>query len=230
MKDVLALFSNMSILYVEDEESLRLSVSKLLGLIFKKVHLASNGEEGLNIFLEQRVDICLVDLYMPKLDGISFIKEVRAKRANMPIIILSAHTDKEHLFSAIELNVCKFLLKPFSKESFFESLKICAKWMYNFGDSYLIQIKQQVFYNPLEKILLSSNDKILLTKKESQLFEYFLRHKKRILSFEELENELYEDLSSHKEALKALIKELRKKLPSGVIENVFGVGYKFELS
>lgn len=69
-----------------------------------------------------------------------------------------------------------------------------------------------------------------LTKKERLLFEYFLRQKNRNLSFEELEDALWGNETKGKEALKAMIKELRKKIPQGLIENIFGVGYKCVLN
>ncbi|MBK2000818.1 helix-turn-helix domain-containing protein, partial [Campylobacter sp. 2018MI35] len=65
-----------------------------------------------------------------------------------------------------------------------------------------------------------------LTKKEKQVFEYLLRNKNRAVSFNELEIQLYNDTSDHKEAVKAIVKQLRKKIPNKIIKNVFGFGYR----
>jgi len=115
-----------------------------------------------------------------------------------------------YFLKAIELNICKYLIKPFSKNSFIEALEATAKWMFEWGDGYQITLAKDTFYTPISAQIKFANHSYILTKKEKQLFEYLLRQKDRVVSFEELEEFLWNDYESHKEALKALIKELRK--------------------
>lgn len=226
MNPILSLFSTMTILYAEDETSLRQSVVQTLELFFGKVIEASDGEEAMELFFEHKPDILLLDICMPKLDGLSMLKEIRHANKRVPVIVMSAHTDQHYLMQAIELNICKYVLKPFSKEHFIKALNTCAHWMYDWGEGYAIALKEGYTYNPLTATLSSPTQTYALTKKERILFEYFVRQKNRVLSFEELEELLWEGETSGKEALKAMIKGLRKKLPDGIIENSFGVGYK----
>ncbi|DAB32255.1 MAG TPA: cytochrome C biogenesis protein [Sulfurospirillum sp. UBA11407] len=226
MSEILSLFEDMTILYAEDEDSLRQSVSQTLEIFFKKVIPASNGEEAIELFWEHTPDILLLDICMPKLDGIKMLEQIRKSNKKTPVIIMSAHTDQAYFLKAIELNICKYLIKPFSKNSFIEALEATAKWMFEWGDGYQITLAKDTFYTPISAQIKFANHSYILTKKEKQLFEYLLRQKDRVVSFEELEEFLWNDYESHKEALKALIKELRKKLPQGIIENVFATGYR----
>lgn len=227
MNSMLSLFSTMTILYAEDETSLRLSVVQTLELFFGKVIEASDGEEAMDLFFEHQPDILLLDICMPKLDGLGMLEEVRKRHKRVPVIVMSAHTDQHYLLKAVELNICKYLLKPFSKEHFLEALNACAAWMYEWGEGYCVPLGASLSYNPLSAELVSEGKTRVLTKKERCLFEYFLRQKNRVLSFEELEEVVWNTEEGGKEALKALVKELRKKLPEGMIENSFGIGYKF---
>ena len=93
----------------------------------------------------------------------------------------------------------------------------------------LIRIGNDLFYDPISGMLLKEKEQFFLTKKERLLFEYFLRQKNRVLSFEELEEAIWAEEGGSKEALKSLVKELRKNLYKVSIENVFGIGYKLVL-
>lgn len=226
MHNPLALFERLSILYAEDEESLRKSVSQTLEIFFDKVIEARDGEEALELFFEHKPDILLLDICMPKCDGLQLLKEIRRSHKRVPVIIMSAYAEPSYFQQSIELNICKYLLKPFSKESFLDALKTCAEWMYEWGEGGLITVGNNLVYDPVSGMLLKEEEQFLLTKKERLLFEYLLRQKNRVISFEELEEAIWAEEGGSKEALKALVKELRKKLDKKSIENIFGIGYK----
>lgn len=227
MYNPLSLFEHLTILYAEDEETLRHSVAQTLELFFANVIQASNGEEALELFFEHKPDVLLLDICMPKCNGLEMLKIIRESHKRVPVIIMSAYAEQSYFLQSIELNICKYLLKPFSRESFLGALKTCAQWMFEWGEDNLIKINDDLHYDPSSSTLLMQHNSFSLTKKERLLFEYFLRQKNRILSFDELEEAVWAGDRGSKEALKALIKELRKKLPSDCIENVFGIGYKF---
>lgn len=229
MNNPLALFERLSILYAEDEESLRRSICQTLEIFFDKVIEAKDGEEALELFFEHKPDILLLDICMPKCDGLKLLKEIRKSHKRVPVIIMSAYAEPTYFQQSIELNICKYLLKPFSKESFLDAFKTCTEWMYEWGEGGLIRIGNDLFYDPISGMLLKEKEQFFLTKKERLLFEYFLRQKNRVLSFEELEEAIWAGEGGSKEALKALVKELRKKLTKESIENVFGIGYKLVL-
>ncbi len=105
----------ISILYVEDDERIYQQTFELFDKIFKKVYLATNGEEGLDIFNDNYndIDIIVTDINMPKMNGLDMIKNInKLKIQKKPVIITSAHTDSDYIINSIDLNVDKYITKP----------------------------------------------------------------------------------------------------------------------
>lgn len=104
----------LSLLYVEDQEEIRNFTSDILKNFVKNIFTAKNGLEGLEIFKNEKenIDIIITDINMPKLDGLSMIKEIKNINQDIPIIITTAHTDQEFLKKSIMLDVNSYTLKP----------------------------------------------------------------------------------------------------------------------
>lgn len=104
----------ISILYVEDEDNLREVISHTLEKICKRVVCAANGEEGLQKFKEDDlgIDVVISDITMPKMNGLDMATEIRKLNENVPIIITSAHSDKDLLLKALAIELNGYILKP----------------------------------------------------------------------------------------------------------------------
>ncbi len=104
----------ISVLYVEDDESVREQTLGLFERIFKKVFIAEDGVEGLKKFKENipQIDIIVTDINMPNMNGLEMVRDINRIVPNIPIIVTTAHTDSEHLINAIDLNVDKYISKP----------------------------------------------------------------------------------------------------------------------
>ena len=109
-----SLLKKFTLLYVEDDDVIRVELSQLLTNFFSMVHVAKNGKEGLRTFLENQdeIDLILTDLNMPELSGIEMIKKIRTLDNKIPIIFATAHSDSEFLAEAIKLRVQKYIVKP----------------------------------------------------------------------------------------------------------------------
>ncbi|WP_331774833.1 EAL domain-containing protein [Sulfurospirillum sp. 1612] len=103
---------HISILYVEDEKSVRSSVARSLSLIADHVYTAENGEDALLCLKTNPIDLIITDIRMPKLDGLSFVETLRNEGLVVPVIITSAFNETDYLQKAIDLNIEKFILKP----------------------------------------------------------------------------------------------------------------------
>ena len=108
--------SGPKILYAEDEEGIRENIADSLGYYVKEVYQASNGAEAFDIYEEKKPDIILSDIHMPILNGIDFVKKVRLTNRTIPIVMITAHTDKEYLLEAVELHMEKYIVKPIELE------------------------------------------------------------------------------------------------------------------
>lgn len=141
----------LNLLYVEDEEVTRGLLSKRLERMVNKLYIAEDGNDGYEKYLEFKPDLILTDVTMPKLNGIEMSKKIREIDSEIPIIVLSAHSDSSSLLEAIESGITGYLLKPINKEKLYALLESNAKTIYL--DK--INIKQQKQIEE-QKILLQN--------------------------------------------------------------------------
>ena len=222
MKKLLERLKSLTILYAEDDPDVKKSVTGYLELVFGHVVGATTGTEAYERYESGGVDVVLTDIDMPGLNGIDLAKKIRAIDQTTPIIIMTAHTKPEYLIDAVELNITRYLVKPFVGEALLGALE---KSFAQAADG-PVSITGQLFYDTHEKQLIDGDAVIPLTVKESRLLEVFLRRKNQLLSQEEIERYIWEEEFVTDSALRALIKNLRKKLPVDCIKNQVGLGYK----
>ena len=113
---------DLTVLYVEDDIETQMLIKKMLELSTKEVFVASDGEEGLAVYKEKQPDIVLTDICMPKMDGLEMSKEIKEIEPEQPIGIFTAFNDASYLKRASELNIGIYILKPFNRKQFFNSL------------------------------------------------------------------------------------------------------------
>lgn len=116
---ILERLKEMNLLYVEDDEDTLQASKIILEDYVKTLFIARDGQEALEIFENQKIDLILTDILMPKLNGIEMIKIIRQKHPNLPIIITTAHTETQYLLDAIHLKVDRYILKPIVLEDLF---------------------------------------------------------------------------------------------------------------
>lgn len=106
----------LRLLFVEDDDTSRELMQMILEEYFNEIVVAKDGQEGLEKFQEGGVDLILTDINMPKMNGLEMIEQIRLINKEIPVLILSAHNDVEHLTQAIELNISGYVLKPINVE------------------------------------------------------------------------------------------------------------------
>ena len=163
---------------------------------------------------------------MPHLDGIETIKKIRQTDRKVPIIIISAHTEQEYLWRAIELKITKYLPKPCYKDMLIKALEAVSLELAD--NKTEIELYEQCIYNPYTKTIYLDKKTNRLTINESRLLEYFLKHQNRVISYDSIYNYIWGVDAPSKDAIKFIIKELRKKIGKEIIENIYGVGYIFK--
>ena len=110
------LLKNKTVLYVEDDLTLQKNIVETLGHFFDKILMASDGDDAYDLYIshQNRIDLIITDINMPNTDGITFSKLIREYDKNLPIIIISAYTDTDYLLDSIDLNIVKYITKPFT--------------------------------------------------------------------------------------------------------------------
>jgi diguanylate cyclase (GGDEF)-like protein len=115
---------NTTILYVEDEEDIQRTTAEILGKFVKKIILAKDGIEGLELFKSnsETIDIIISDVNMPKMDGLEMSKAIKEINHNIPIIITSAYSDTDYLLKSIDIGIDKYVLKPIDIEQLVQKM------------------------------------------------------------------------------------------------------------
>lgn len=104
--------THISVLYVEDQIDIQKEFAEILSLYVDEIHVASNGEEGIQSYQKTHPDIIITDIQMPKMTGLEMIEAIRGTDQETPIIVTSAYNDSKYLLDAINMGVEHYLLKP----------------------------------------------------------------------------------------------------------------------
>jgi len=214
------LYKNLSILCVEDEEGVRKPIINTLKYYFGKVYEACNGKEGLDAYCEYSPDIILCDIQMPVMSGIEMIKEIRKDDTTTPIILLTAYSSEEYLVELINLHVQHFILKPINAKNLEEGLKNALKGRHTGS----IELSRDVFLDIDDLSLHVEGKRIHLSLREVGFLKLICEN--RVIRYDEIEDKLWTGKAMSLNALKSFVRDLRKKLPFEMIENVQQVGYK----
>lgn len=225
------ILNELNILYIEDEESIRENVKKTLQLFSKNVFDAKNLESATEIFEEKRVDIVISDISINDENGIEYIKEIREADKTLPIILLSAYTDKDYLLEATRLKLVDYLTKPVDFKTLNSALKKCVKEILE-NSRYIVSFKNSIDFNVLQKRLFNKNKNksIHLTNSELTLLELLLKNRARVTSTDEIKAYVWSsDYEASDSALKNLLNKVRAKIGKESIENISSVGYRIKI-
>lgn len=220
---VLEILSNKKVLCLEDEPGILKNITQTLQLFFGEVVAVKDGIEALDEAMTNLYDVLIFDIEVPHIDGLEIIKKIREINHKIPIIILSSHVEQEYLWRAVELKITRYLQKPYDKEKFLKALEDVSLELADYHQ--LINIKGDIKYDFAKKIIYDLDQSTHLSKSESRLFEYFLKHANQTITYEKLFDYMWEFEQPSKEAIKAIVKEIRRKIGKDVIKNLYGIGY-----
>lgn len=220
-------FKSLKILYVEDEDFIRKNGVEYLGFYSDFVYEAVDGIDGYAKYLEIKPDIIICDIIMPKLDGLELIEKIRKRDKETKIIVATARLDTKFLLKAVELGLVKYITKPLEEKKLIDALNDAALLM-NENDSNIIKLVNSISFDTFNKTVFQEETQINLTKKELMFLEICAKNKNRSTSYEELENYVWEGYMTE-DALRSVIKSLRKKLSKDVLVNISGIGYKLNI-
>lgn len=218
-------FAKLTLLYVDDEDSVRANAVEYFGRIFGRVIEAKDGIEAFAVYAESRPDVVVTDIKMPKQNGLEFVKNVRKFDKKTPIVVLTAFTDTAYLMEAVELQLIKYIVKPMSEEKISTMLRLIAEALTT-DNSHIYHLADRITYDSFSKSLFLDETPVKLTKSELLLLDLLVRNSHRSVAYREIENFIWSDDVMSIGALRSLVRALRKKLPIDIIENISGVGYK----
>jgi len=219
---------NTKILYVEDEVLIRNQAVEYLSLIYENVLEAEDGLEALEVYATKRPHIIISDIEMPKMNGLEMAREIRKKNKKIPIIIATAHTQSAYLLDALELQLIKYIVKPVTVKKLKVALDIAHEYIDEEKVQSVVVFSDTAVYDTLNKTLVIENQIVKLSHNEIALTDLLLNNKNRVVTYEEIEGAIWGYEGMTKDALRTLVRTLRRKMKENFIENVSGYGYKIK--
>lgn len=129
IKKLKQIAKEMRLLYVDDNYELCETYTEFFKEIFEEVDCACNGYDGLQLFREQKYDLVITDINMPRMNGFSLIKEIRKIKPDQPIIVISAYSEIAYLSKINTCHVDYFLVKPIETKDLMEKVYACLEEM-----------------------------------------------------------------------------------------------------
>ena len=217
----------MNVLIIDDEDLIRNVVKEYCLNESFKVYEASDGIEGLKILEEESIDIIVLDIMMPKMDGYTFFQKMK-ENYNIPTIVLSARGEEYDKLFGFSIGIDDYLTKPFSPRELIARIKAISK-------RYNKDIKEEFIYQGIKvnfkgRVLYIDDEEVNITPKEFDLLSYFINNPNTAITREQILNKVWGyDYFGDDRTIDTHIKILRNKLGKyrDLIVTVRSIGYKF---
>jgi DNA-binding response OmpR family regulator len=221
--------ADQKILLAEDDADLGNILSQYLEMQGYNVILARDGEEGWTRFNEGEVDICVLDVMMPKLDGFELAERIYRKSPGIPFIFLTAKGLKEDRIRGLKIGADDYITKPFDVDELVLRIQNILRRT-GTPEVSTFQIGQYDF--SFEELTLTGpEDDHKLTMKEGMLLKYFLQHQNKLVKREEILEELWGEndyfLGRSMDVFVSRLRKYLKKEKTVAIDTVRGTGYIF---
>lgn len=218
----------MRILLVEDEIKLANATKRALELQKHAVDVSYDGEAGLDLALGEKFDLIILDLMLPKIDGLEICKRVRAEKINTPILMLTAKGQIQDKVLGLDTGADDYMVKPFSLEELFARVRALVRRPQISHDT-LLKIKD-LSLDPANFTVKRAGKEIHLSSREFALLEFLMRNKNKTLSKEQIVAHVWNyDANVMSNTVEVHMKHLRDKIdrPFGqpLLKTIRGFGY-----
>lgn len=212
----------MKLLLCEDEDKMRELLKRFLVHEGYTIVEATDGEEALEAFYQEKFDLVILDWMMPKINGLEVAQQMK-QEYNIKILMLTAKNMPEDEVEALIAGVDDYLAKPFHASVLLVRVaKLLGVLQQN--------LKQPLVFIPQEKRVLLHHQELDLTKKEYDLLYYFYQNQQQVLTREQLLLAVWgSDNENDERTVDSFVRIMRGKLGKGFIHTVYGTGYRFEL-
>lgn len=219
-------FEGVSLLYAEDEAGVREAAVMFLENYFSELYVARDGREALELYRKHNPMLLILDIQMPFFNGIEVARQIRMHNETVPILFTTAHSERDILLESMPLKLDEYVLKPFSPIDLIRILATSAAGL-EANLHRLHPVAPDCRYDfAQKKIIWDQGESFLLGRHESDLLELLIEHEGSLVPFSVIEKRVYRNDVMSPEALKSLIKKLRKKLPEKSITNTLATGYR----
>ena len=221
----------MRLLVIEDEKKVARFIKKGLEEEGYAVDLAFDGEEGLAMVLDLVHDLIILDIGLPKIDGLQVLKKLRERKVPTPVLLLTVRATIEDKVLGLDSGADDYLTKPFAFQELLARIRALLRRKAEAGPP-LLQVEELVL-DPARHLVTRGGERIDLTSKEFALLEYFMRNAGRVLSRAMISEHVWDyDFDTETNVIDVYVNYLRRKIDSGrekkLIHTVRGSGYVFK--
>jgi heavy metal response regulator len=218
----------MKVLIAEDEKKVAHFVKKGLQEEGYTVDVAFNGEDGLTLATEAPYDLIILDIYMPKLDGLTVLRRLREEKVRTPVLLLTVRAAIEDKVLGLDSGADDYLTKPFVFQELLARVRALLRRQVEIGTNVLTV--GDLSLDPVRRVVMRGAQRIELSLKEFSLLEYFMRNPGRVLTRTMIIEHVWNyDFDSETNVVDVYVNYLRKKIDAGhepkLIHTVRGVGY-----
>lgn len=218
---------SVKVLLVEDDIYLKETIKDLIAPYVYSIHDANNGEEGLEKFTINEINLIISDIHMERMSGINMIKEVRKFDPTVSVIFITAYDTDENMMNSVVVKSKNFLKKPFDKNQLLMAM-IMAMAKDTSPDN-ILEFLQGFSYHFDTKSLYHNGIGIELTRTEQRLLFLLLTHKNHTVSFEMIEAYTWQGKGATPDTIRNYINKIRHKIYPKLIKNIQGIGYQLIL-
>ncbi len=217
----------MKLLLVEDERSIAIPLKKGLEQSGFIIEWAKDGEEAIDMFFDNAYELILLDLNLPKCDGLEVLRTLRSEDPQVKVLILSARSTVADKVLGLDEGANDYLAKPFHFSEIEARIRALLRRKFSTGET-VIHCGDLLCDTALKQVR-SKDETLPLTRKEYSIMEYLCMNRGRSISSEELIDHVWDsETDALTTSVKVHINALRKKLPVDIIKTVRGQGYYVE--
>lgn len=216
----------MHILVIEDHVNIAANMKKFLELQQYTVTLAHDGNSGLEIAMTEQVDLVILDINLPGMDGYMVCELLRTSGKNVPILMLTARTKQEEMIRGLNIGADDYLTKPFDLDVLAARVRALLRRQHT-EKSPVLHVGS-ITMDTNARTVVKGKKKILLSPKEYGLLEFLLRHKGVVKDRPSILSHVWGDSDAlmFSQTVDVHIAYLRRKLGKNIIETVPGTGYR----
>ena len=218
----------MRILLLEDDVILNELIEEFLVSLGYEVSSFYDGQEALDTIYDESFDLLLLDVGVPSLDGFAVLKHIREAKIEVPSIFITSMNTTDDLQKGFDIGCDDYIKKPFELKELEIRIKHIKK-IKHIDSSDVVNLCVNIQYDFLNHKIIKENQSFVLSNKEAKILEYFIKHKNRIISIEELVSNIWTyDETPSNATIRTYIKNLRKTVGDEIIQTIKGIGYRFE--
>ena len=217
----------MKIFLLEDDYSLNRLICNALEERGFFVTSAEDGYYAMTYILNNQYDLYILDINVPGFSGHEILQEIRKMHKDLPVIIVSAELNIDNISKAYDLGCNDYLKKPFELEELILHIKYHIKTILkNDIDKDIIDLGFGFNFHMNNQCLYKHEHEIILTQKEKLLLTLFINNLDKTVTSEMIHEYVWDNKEMESVSMRSMIHKLQKKIKSGMIVNIRGVGYK----